>query len=420
VGAVYAGLAGQEQNALVAYGRNPDGTLTFIGKFLSGGAGGHLNGGAGSDPLVAADSVLNVDNRYILQVNAGSNSISSYRVNDDYSLTLVSVVPSGGFGPNTIAERDEIVYVGNASRNGVFTGPADEVGNVTAFRLDKRTGVLSEIPGSTRNLVGRSTDLRIAPDGRSLVASVYNAGSQEIAPQSEVEELESFAIFAPGVLSPTPVSTATSTPLNDPAGRNLPSGFGFTIREVNGRQVVVVTEAREFLASGAPATLSQFQTGSVSTFSLSEFGILAPISLDVPTSTPIATGPMNTSTSTCWIAFDNTGSTFWIASTTSAVISTYRFHDTGTITLVDSRAAEGTPFNPAAANPVAGGSGFVDLVTSRDSKVLYQLLSAQGTINVYRIGPTSLTLVQQESQGLPPDNVEGLVYVQRGARHEDR
>jgi hypothetical protein len=83
VGAVYAGLAGQEQNALVAYGGNPDGTLTFIGKFLSAGAGGHLNGGAGSDPLVAADSVLNVDNRYILHVNAGSNNISSYRVNDD-------------------------------------------------------------------------------------------------------------------------------------------------------------------------------------------------------------------------------------------------------------------------------------------------------------------------------------------------
>jgi hypothetical protein len=40
-------------------------------------------------------------------------------VNRDYSLALVSVVPSGDFGPDSIAERDGIVYVTNVDRDGV-------------------------------------------------------------------------------------------------------------------------------------------------------------------------------------------------------------------------------------------------------------------------------------------------------------
>jgi 6-phosphogluconolactonase (cycloisomerase 2 family) len=120
-GAVYAGTDDGHKNGLVAYGRKADGTLTYIGEYLSGGAGGRLNTGGPIDPLISAHSVLNVDNRFVLQVNAGSNTVSSFRVNKDFSLTLVSVVPSGGFGPDTIAERDGVVYVANVDSDGVYT-----------------------------------------------------------------------------------------------------------------------------------------------------------------------------------------------------------------------------------------------------------------------------------------------------------
>ena len=56
-----------------------DGTVAYIGEYLSGGAGGRLNTGGPVDPLISAHSVLNVDNRFVLQVNAGSNTISSFR-----------------------------------------------------------------------------------------------------------------------------------------------------------------------------------------------------------------------------------------------------------------------------------------------------------------------------------------------------
>src|SRR6267154_184957 len=262
VGAVYAATNDARGNGLVAYGRNSDGTLTFINESVSGEAGGRLNGGGGVDPLIAADSVLNVDNRYVLQVNAGSNTISSFRVNRDYSLTLVSVVPSGGFGPDSIAERDGIVYVTNVDRDGVFTGPADQVGNIVGFRLDRRTGVLTAIPESTWNLLGRPADIAIAPDARSLVVSLYNAGSPAISREAATAELESFAIIRPGVLTRDPVSTATSTRMNNPTGRNLHGAIATTISALRARQVVIVAESREFLADGTPSPLGQFQTGS--------------------------------------------------------------------------------------------------------------------------------------------------------------
>lgn len=189
-GAVYAGTD-DGQNGLVAYGRKADGTLAYIGEYLSGGAGGRLNTGGPIDPLISAHSVLNVDNRFVLQVNAGSNTVSSFRVNKDFSLTLVSVAPSGGFGPDTIAERDGVVYVANVDSDGVYTGPQDQVGDIDAFELNRGTGHLQEIPGSKRQLVGRPSDLAVVPDGRSLVVSIYNAGSTAISDSAANAELES-------------------------------------------------------------------------------------------------------------------------------------------------------------------------------------------------------------------------------------
>lgn len=418
-GAVYTGTD-TAKNGLVAYGRRPDGTLAYIGEYQSGGAGARLNTGGPIDPLISAHSVLNVDNRFVLQVNAGSNTISSFRVNKDFSLTLINVIPSGGFGPDTIAERDGVVYVANVDSDGVYTGPQDQVGNIVAFSLNRDTGRLQEIPGSVRQLVGRPSDLAVAPSGHSLIVSIYNAGSSAISNVAADAELESFAILQPGLLTPFPISAATSTKRNNDDGRNLPSAIGFSIRESHGSEVVVVTESREFLPDGQAASLRQFQTGSVSTFELNRFGVLRPISLDIPTSSQITTGPTNTSTSSCWISFDNDGKSFWVVSASSSIISSFRLNDDGSVEEIDSRAATGRPVNPDSANPAAGATGFVDIAETENSDFIYQLESGVGTVNVYQIAsPTSpLTLVQQISTGLPPTGgVMGIAYVQSVDAH---
>ena len=421
-GAVYVGTDAQ-QNGLVAYGRKADGTLAYIGEYPSGGAGARLNTGGPIDPLLSAHSVLNVDNRFVLQINAGSNTVSSFRVNKDFSLTLISVVPSDGFGPDTIAERDGIVYVANVDSDGVFTGPQDQVGNIVAFTLNRGTGRLQEIPGSKRQLVGRPSDLAVAPTGRSLVVSIYNAGSSAISDSAAAAELESFGVVRPGFLTPVPVSAITSTQRNNDQNRNLPSAIGIAIREVRGHEVVVVTESREFLANGQSATLRQFQTGSVSTFGLNDFGFFRPISLDVPTSSQITTGPTNTSTSSCWISFDKDGRTFWVVSASSSIISSFRFNEDGSVEEIDSRAATGVPVNPDAVNPAAGATGFVDVAETGDSDFLYVLESGTGKVAVYGIvSPYApLTLLQQISTGLSQSGgVMGIAYVQPVAHSEDQ
>ncbi len=363
-GAVYAGTDDGHKNGLVAYGRKADGTLAYIGEYLSGAAGGRLNTGGPIDPLISAHSVLNVDNRFVLQVNAGSNTVSSFRVNKDFSLTLVSVVPSGGFGPDTIAERDGVVYVANVDSDGVYTGPQDQVGDIDAFELNRETGHLQEIPGSKRQLVGRPSDLAVAPSGRSLVVSIYNAGSSAISDSAAAAELESFAIVRPGFLTPLPVSTITSTRRNNDQNRNLPGAIGIAIRELQGHQ--------------------------------------------------ITTGPTNTSTSSCWISFDKDGQTFWVVSASSSIISSFRLNEDGSVEEIDSRAATGVPVNPDAANPAAGATGFVDVAETENSDLLYDLESGTGKVDVYRISsPDSpLTLLQQMSTGLPQTGgVMGIAYI---------
>ncbi len=420
-GAVYAGTD-TAKNGLVAYGRRSDGTLAYIGEYLSGGTGARLNTGGPVDPLISAHSVLNVDNGFVLQVNAGSNTISSFRVNKDFSLTLVSVVPTDGFGPDTIAERDGVVYVANVDSDGVYTGPQDQVGNLVAFTLNGDTGQLQEIPGSKRQLVGRPSDVAVAPSGRSLVVSLYNAGSTAISDSAANAELESFAIVRSGFLTPFPVSAITSTQPNNDQNRNLPGAIGIAIRKSGGHEVVVVIESREWLANGQPASLSQFQTGSVSTFELNDSGSLRPISLDVPTSSQITTGPTNTSTSSCWISFDQDGRTFWVVSASSSIISSFRFNDDGSVEEIDSRAATGVPVNPDAANPVAGATGFVDVAETGDSDFLYDLESGAGKVDVYRITSQDapLTLLQQISTALPQSGgVMGIAYVQPVDGRED-
>jgi 6-phosphogluconolactonase (cycloisomerase 2 family) len=333
-------------------------------------------------------------------------------------LTLISVVPSGGFGPDSIVERAGIVYVANVDSDGLYSGPDDQVGNLVAFALNRGTGVLTAIPGSTRQLVGRPSDLAIARNGHSLVVSLYNAGSLAISDEAANAELVSFAILQPGLLSASPVSAVTSTQRNNAAGRYLPNAIGILLRELRGQEVVVVSESREFFADGQPAPLSQFQTGSVSTFELSGSSFLSPISLDVPTSTPITTGPTNTTTSSCWLAFDESGRTLYVVGASSAVISSFRFDEGGAVTLIDSRVATGVPVDPDAPDPAQGASGFVDIAAreSRDGNFLYQLLSGTGTINIYQVvSPDSpLTLVQQISTGLPESGgVMGIAYVPR-------
>jgi 6-phosphogluconolactonase len=105
-GAVYTMTNSAAGNAIEAYARADDGSLTPAGTYPTGGDGGALGSG---HSIVASP-----DGRVIVNVNAGSNSISAFAATP-WGLRLIGTASSGGTDPNSVTiAGDHLVYVLNA------------------------------------------------------------------------------------------------------------------------------------------------------------------------------------------------------------------------------------------------------------------------------------------------------------------
>jgi 6-phosphogluconolactonase (cycloisomerase 2 family) len=106
-GAVYV-LTNQVSNAVAAFDRAPDGTLTAAGTFSTGGAGNPVAqpGDPPTDPLASQGAlILSNDKKFLFAVNAGSNEISVLSIGKD-ALTLVDKVSSGGVRPISLTVHE--------------------------------------------------------------------------------------------------------------------------------------------------------------------------------------------------------------------------------------------------------------------------------------------------------------------------
>lgn len=403
-GAVYAMSNGFSANTIVAYGRNDDGTLVLLGEFPTGGRGAALDAGEGLDPLISAYSVLLTDDRqFLLAVNAGSNSISVLRINDDFTLSVTDEHSVFGVGPNSIAYRHGLVYVSIVDADNVFTGEPDQEGGLTGFRLTPK-GKLLPVRKSDRLLGNRPSSIQFSPDGKFLVVSSINAGSAILASGS-TDEIVVYRVRRNGRLSANPVSAAASTlPFNN-ENRNLPSAIGFEVVKDEGDQFIIVTEAREFQSDGTPPAFPALQTGSVSTWKLEDSGDLTPVNLDVHTGTGLFDGQRTT----CWIEFSRDENTFWVSNALESTLSSFSFSK-GEVSLISQVEAAGEPATDS--DPFGTTDGWIDLWISDDGLYLYQLFGLDGTIGVFKVGDEgdghSLTLIQEVSD-LPDINAQGIV-----------
>ena len=110
-GAVYTQTNSPTGNAVHRLDRGPDGSLTPVATYRTGGTG--TGATLQSQGMVA----LSDDGRVLVAVDAGSNDIASFRVGRRGHLTLVDRQPSGGVTPNSVDIADGSVYVLN--RDGV-------------------------------------------------------------------------------------------------------------------------------------------------------------------------------------------------------------------------------------------------------------------------------------------------------------
>src|ERR1700761_3909304 len=110
--AVFVQTDNPSGNQVVAYQRNPDGTLVQEGTYATDGIGGVLNGSA-VDHLASQGSLAyDPIQRLLYAVNAGSNTVSVFSVRGD-QLALRQVIASGGSFPVSVAVHGTSVYVLN-------------------------------------------------------------------------------------------------------------------------------------------------------------------------------------------------------------------------------------------------------------------------------------------------------------------
>ncbi|KAI0560853.1 Lactonase [Gracilaria domingensis] len=375
---------------MVVYARRRNGTLKLLNPALkTGGKGAILRDDVGADPLISAFSVIITPNyRFVLAVNAGSQSVSVFKVLRDFSLRLVHVQPVPGLGPNSIAISGNLVYVASVETDGTFDDFFSQTGVLSGFRLSA-TGKLIPIPRSQRPLTFRPAAIKISPDRRSLVVSNVlpnvNTFSTGVS-----DEIVVFSLGRDGMLGMNPVAGATSTELNNAENRNLPFPVGFEIVMLQGVQYVLVPELRGIVAAdGMSPPLNQ--SASVSTWRLESDGRLSPVQLDVLIGSSLSSGQ----STSCWIEFSADLDNFWISNTGSASLSAFSFKK-GISALEEEVAATG-PFP-------------IDLWRSRDGRFLYQLFS--GSVGVFKVAKNGkgagLTEIQTP-MNVPEKNAQGIV-----------
>ncbi len=418
-GAVYVMSNGEGQidgnvqgpNSIVAYQRFSDGTLSLIGSTPTGGNGGDYDGGEGLDPLISAYAITKTyDNEFVLAVNAGSNTLTSMAVGEDYSLSVQSTQGTNGIGPNSIAHAKSnnngvngLVYVSNITREEFLAaGEPAQQGSLMGFWL-LEDGTLAPVDGSWTALANRPSAVQFSPNGDFLVVASINAGAAALESGSQ-DEIVVYAVDqATGTLSEV-LDGATSTLRDNAENRNLPSAIGF---QIVGDNYVVVTEAREFQANGAPPAFPALQDGSVSTWQIQADGTLTPISLDV------RSGNNNDGRTACWLDFTADGNSFFVSNAIEAGLASFSF-DNGVVSLIDATAAQGTG---ATGNTTDGAAafatteGWIDMWISDDGEYLYQLYGLTGAVGVFRITGTSLELIEIVGGDLPVNNTQGIVAI---------
>ncbi len=273
-GKVFTSTNATAGNELMVYDTAPD-TLALVTRVATDGTGS--GGGLGNQGAVT----LSGDGRHLFVVNAGSHSVSTFRVRRN-GVHLISVTASGGLRPVSVTEHEGLVYVLNA----------DGTNNITGFR--NHGGKLEAVAGGTQPLSAASgtgpAQVGFGEDGRTLIVT-----------EKATNKLTTYRVRQDGAID-APVVTASvgATP------------FGFA---VDRRGTLLVSEAFGG-AAGASA--------------LSSYGFAQPAAVQ-----PVVVSPSvgNTQSAACWVVVTPNGRYAYTTNTGSNTISLYGVMGNGHVAL---------------------------------------------------------------------------------------
>ena len=262
-------------NQVLDYKRAANGTLSLAGSYATGGTG--TGGGLGNqDAVILTDDD---DDDFLLAVNPGSNSISSFKINGS-GLTLKSTISSGGMRPVSITQHEDLVFVLNAGGNG----------NISGFRMNDN-GTFQPIPNSTRPLSSNAA-------GAAQISFVNN-GKVLVVTEKATNKIISYTVNEWGI--PGMMHSITSS---------NPTPFGFAVGK---KDNIFVSEA----VGGAPgaSTLSSYEISNNGTITLSD-------------------GPVGANQSAaCWVVITNNRKFAYTTNTASNNLSTFNVKDEGNISV---------------------------------------------------------------------------------------
>ncbi|MGW3649429.1 lactonase family protein [Streptomyces sp. NPDC000878] len=339
-------------NTIHAFGRGYDGALSAAGGFATGGKGGDQVD-APTDSLASQGSLVHDERSgLLLAVNAGSGTVTSFRVQGQ-KLTERRTVSSGGDFPASIAVSGTLAYVMNAGG----------VGSVQGFRITAKG--LVALSGSHRSLgldnekvpLFSSSPGQVAftPDGRALVVTTKSANTVEVFPMQ-----------GDGRPAHRPV-------VNDSAG-GVPFAITF---DKAGRMLVAEAEK-----------------STVSTYKVRADGTLKVVQR------PLANG-QNT-----LCRLERAGDFFYGGNTGNSTVTGYRTDRHGRLALTNDIGIA-TP-------PSVMSQGVIDLAVTRDERFLYVQNGTSGTVDGFRIGKNGSLTKVTTATGLPSfaeSGMEGIAAV---------
>lgn len=354
-GMVYIMTNSAEGNQIAAFRRRPDGLISLNNFYNTHGRGtgtrevSSATPNDGIDPLASQGSLVLLKNQNLLfAVNAGSNTISSFKVSYKGELSLVDVVQSGGLQPNSLCVKNNLLYVSNVGSN-----KNDFNSNITGFYIDNE-GHLIKIPHSTRALStpnAQPSCIIFSLDGRQLIVS-----------ELTTNRLSVYHVNRDGT---------TSYPIVNNSSGLGPFGSTFVLSDI-----LVVTEAG---------------TSAMSSYNTSLNGLLGVISGSVKNGQQLS----------CWVAATPDGKYAYTSNTGSRTVSLYRIHPNGSLDYIDS--IYSTPEDSNLGAPIDNG-------ISLDGRYLYVLNGNQGSISVFEIKSNGnlVYLQKAESRYIPQLGTQGL------------
>jgi 6-phosphogluconolactonase len=254
VGAFYTETNGNP-NKLLVFSRYSDGTLKQKRSVATGGQGGHqgqpinvmapppvcTGNGAGCPALDSQDAIaLTPNGKFLFAVNAGSNTVSSFKVTS-HGPVLVNQISSGGVFPDSLSVHGNLVYVLNANSL-----------NISGMTFSS-TGVLSAISGSSQPLSpggtipGAPRDIHFDNTGKWLLVAKL-ANPMTLSP---VGTINTFPVNSSGVAGPA-VASDSFTP--------VPFSIGFD----SGDHPIITTLGNPFA----------FKPGALESYSIGPTGAL--------------------------------------------------------------------------------------------------------------------------------------------------